>query len=361
MSRADPDDAVKSGSPPGFRQAYADAVIRFGSTFLLCRLLAGLYLAGLAQVDKPTPSPPAITDRARAPAWELREIEGWIIHIRRELIEGVEAELAERALELLRKQLVEIVQVVPASAVKELRRVPLYFSPEYPGRKPTAEFHPDAGWLRANGRDPAMAKAVEFSNFRQFEAEMDRMPNFVLHELAHAYHDRVLPEGFGNPEIKSAYERARTSGKYDRVERRFGTGKANTFERAYAMSDAMEYFAETSEALFSRNDFFPFNRDELKAHDPEMFALLMKLWGVPGVKENTLGCRLLHRHLLPRSDRLDAPPSLSLSNGRIDSAESRFGPSDDVVQRSRQLRRDGRGLMGFQEALPFGPQPVGHG
>jgi len=214
-----------------------------------------------------------------APSYERREVEGWTVHIRRELLDE-EASLTERALDLLRQQLAEIVRVVPAAAVKDLRQVPLYFSPGYPGRKPTAEFHPDAGWLRANGRDPAMAEAIEFSNVRHFEAEMDRMPNFTLHELAHAYHHRVLPQGFANPEVKAAYERARASGRYERVERRFGNGRTNTFERAYAMNDATEYFAEASEAFFSRNDYFPFTRDELKAHDPEMFGLLVKLWGV---------------------------------------------------------------------------------
>jgi len=245
---------------------------------------------------------------AHAPAYDRREVEGWNVHVRRELIESEDI-LTARALELLRKQLVEIVQVVPAPAVKELRRVPLYFSPEYPDRKPTAEFHPDIGWLRANGRDPAMAKAVEFSNVRQFEAEMNRMPNFVLHELAHAYHDRVLPEGFANPELKAAYQRAKAGGKYDRVERRFGNGKSNTFERAYAMNDVMEYFAETSEAFFGRNDFFPFTRDELKTHDPEMFALLQRLWGVvpkadaphPGERRSTGN--------LPPSEQLSKKPS----------------------------------------------------
>ena len=150
--------------------------------------------------------------------------------------------------------------------------MPLWVSPEYPGVKPRAEFHPDAGWLRDHGRDPAMAKSVEFTNVRIFEAETRRMPNFALHELAHAYHDRVLAKGFANPEVKAAYERAKASGKYDRVERRHGNGQPNTFERAYAMTNPMEFFAEASEAFFSRNDFFPFMRDELKQHDPEMFA-----------------------------------------------------------------------------------------
>ena len=70
------------------------------------------------------------------------------------------------------------------------------------------------------------------------------------------------------------------AGSYERVEHWHGNGKPNTFERAYAITNPMEYFAETTEAFFSRNDFFPFNREELKQHDPEMLALLAKLWGV---------------------------------------------------------------------------------
>ncbi|MHC1767108.1 MAG: hypothetical protein AB9869_22870 [Verrucomicrobiia bacterium] len=216
---------------------------------------------------------------ALVPAYEKKEVEGWRVLVHRALLE-TEPALTARALELLKTQLAEINRVVPAQVAMSLRQVPLYFSPEYAGFKPTAEFHPDAGWLQANGRDPAMARAVEFSNVRQFEAEMDRMPNFTLHELAHAYHHRVLEEGFANPEIQAAYARAKASGRDDRVERRFGAGKTNTFERAYAMNNPMEYFAETTEAFFSRNDFFPFTRDELQAHDPEMFTLLEKLWGL---------------------------------------------------------------------------------
>jgi dipeptidyl-peptidase-4 len=40
----------------------------------------------------------------------------------------------------------------------------------------------------------------------------------------------------------------------------------------------MEYFAEATEAYFGKNDFFPFNREELKAHDPLMHDLVGKLW-----------------------------------------------------------------------------------
>ena len=88
----------------------------------------------------------------------------------------------------------------PPAAVAELRLVPLYFSPEYPGVPPRAEFHPDAGWLRDHGRNPAMAKGVQFTNIPNFEAETRRMPNFALHELAHAYHDQVL--SYGAPPVR---------------------------------------------------------------------------------------------------------------------------------------------------------------
>ena len=213
------------------------------------------------------------------PIYETRTLRGWTLHINRELL-AADVRQTAKALDLLDRQLKEITEVVPKEAVKKLQEVPLYFNPEYPGVRPSAEYHSGAGWLRAHGRDPAMAKAVEFTNVRTFEAAVNRMPNVVLHELAHAYHDRELPKGFGNPQIAAAFARAKESGKYNKVERHHGNGRPNTFEKAYAITNPMEYFAETTEAYFGRNDFFPFTRDELKKHDPEMFELLGKLWQV---------------------------------------------------------------------------------
>jgi hypothetical protein len=206
---------------------------------------------------------------------EERLIAGWKVH----LSTKVDAAELAKALPLLTTQLQEIGRVVPAKAVAELQKVPLWINPEYPGVQPRAEFHPDADWLRENGRDPVMAKAVEFTNVRIFEEETRRMPNFALHELAHAYHHRTVRMSFGNLEIKAAYEKAKASGSYDRVERKDSEGRSH-MDRAYAMTTPQEYFAECTEAYFSRNDFFPFTRDELKQHDPEMFALLEMLWGI---------------------------------------------------------------------------------
>lgn len=206
--------------------------------------------------------------------YETRDISGWTVHVNRALL-ATNAEATDLALKLLAGQLERIVRVVPRAAVAELRVVPLWMSPEYPGRPPTAEYHPDVRWLRENGRDPAMARGVEFTNIRIFQSECRRMPVFVLHELAHAYHDRVL--GYDHAGIKVAYEKARASGTYDHVKRRDAEGR-ETIDQAYAMSNPQEYFAETTEAFFGTNDFFPFNRTELRRHDPGMFALLKRVW-----------------------------------------------------------------------------------
>jgi dipeptidyl-peptidase-4 len=47
----------------------------------------------------------------------------------------------------------------------------------------------------------------------------------------------------------------------------------------------MEYFAESTEAYFGKNDFFPFNQKELKENDPHMHDLIQKLWNVPSTKK----------------------------------------------------------------------------
>ncbi len=243
---------------------------------IIARSLAGGLLARVLIIM-------AIGVTTTAASFYTNSIEGWQVLVDQRLL--VEDQVAtEKSLGLLRAQLQEIVRVAPAAAVAKLREVSLWFSPEYPGVKPRAEYHPGAGWLRANGRNPAMAKGVEFTNVRSFEAETKRMPNFTLHELAHAYHDRVLAGGFDHAEIKAAYERAKASKTYDKVERWHGNGPLNTWEKAYAMMNPMEYFAETTEAFFSRNDFFPFTRAELEKHDPEMAKLLERLWNPPSAQ-----------------------------------------------------------------------------
>lgn len=207
-----------------------------------------------------------------------REVSGWTVLIDERLLDSEEQTAkTETALRLLKKQLDEIIEVVPAPAVAKLKQVTLYFSPPYKSHGQRAEYHPGAGWLEKNGRDPVMVHCVEFTNINRFEEETRRMPNFALHELAHAYHHRFCEQGFGNQPIREAYQRALASGSYNSVDRQDSRGRIRK-DRAYAMTNPQEYFAETTEAFFSKNDFFPFNRQQLEAHDPAAVAVLDRIW-----------------------------------------------------------------------------------
>ncbi|NNJ24389.1 metallopeptidase [Alienimonas chondri] len=208
---------------------------------------------------------------------QTRNVHGWTVHVSDALLADRPQEV-EAALPLIEKQLGEVARLLPAKPLAAVRTVPIWLSPTYDGVRPTAEYHPNAGWLKQNGRRPALVRSVELTNVSILPREHERMPMLMLHELAHAYHHQTL--GFDDPRVIRVYDAAKQSGRYDAVRRRDGPGKAERVERAYAITNHKEYFAESTEAYFGRNDFFPYTREELKRHDPRMHDLVAKLWAV---------------------------------------------------------------------------------
>jgi hypothetical protein len=198
-----------------------------------------------------------------------RPIQGWTVRVNRSLLED-RRELGAKALALLDRKLAEIAREVPGRACAQLRKVPIWLGVD-DGHAPCAEYHPSSEWLRSHGYNPDKAKAVEIGNAARFLEWSADQPSMVLHELAHAYRDRVL--GYDNPTKQAAYARAAQGRHYDRVRH-----KSGKLQKAYALENARGYFAEGTEALFGRNDFYPFSRDELKRHDPELYSLLERLW-----------------------------------------------------------------------------------
>ncbi len=214
---------------------------------------------------------------AASPAYETREMSGWTVKVRADFPPEDRPAVAQ-ALKLMAVQMAKIARAVPEPALSRLREFPLYVAPAYPGFPPGGMYHPDSGWLVEHRRDPAMAGGVEITNVRIFDKETARMPFFILHELAHAYHDRVL--GLDDEDILDAYRQAVAGGRYDAVEQVNWPGQPHTRARAYALTDFKEYFAESTEAFFGRNDFYPFTRADLKKTDPVMFEVLTRKWGV---------------------------------------------------------------------------------
>ena len=85
--------------------------------------------------------------------------------------------------------------------------------------------------------------------------------------------------------MKAAYNHAMAAGKY--VNTAYRLDKNTLIEhyddyyhaKVYATTNQMEYFSEICEAYWGENDYFPFNYEDLKAYDPEGFALMEKVWG----------------------------------------------------------------------------------
>jgi hypothetical protein len=213
-----------------------------------------------------SPPPPAFEPTS---SYAVQQVEGWKVYVHKRLLEE-EKELGRQTLELLRTKLYDVTRMVPKGALAKLRQVPIWV--EINPKVACACYHPSRGWLQGHGFNPDKAKSVEIGGPRNFLSWTRHQPNMVLHELAHAYHHQVL--GYGHPGIKAAFKRAVDSKSYESV-LLFNGRKV----RHYALTSDQEYFAETSEAYFGTNDFYPFVRAELEAHDPEMFKLLGKLWG----------------------------------------------------------------------------------
>ena len=201
-----------------------------------------------------------------------RDIEGWKVHVEPALLDGEHREEGAKALAMLANHLQRIKILIPAGPLEKMQKLEIWIEHSHPTLK-SKQYHPSRDWLVANRHDPRLARKVHIPQARDLlsREQMLKHPAVVLHELAHAYHDQIL--SFDRPEIIAAYEKAKAAGHYESVLAH--TGKT---VKHYGLTTRQEYFAEGTEAFFYRNDFYPFVRAELKAHDPALHDLLMKIW-----------------------------------------------------------------------------------
>ena len=226
-------------------------------------------MCGVCSFARAAETTPASKRFVPTTKYATTRVAGWTVRVNRELL-TTQSDLGSNALALLAVKLRDITNTVPAHACDALKRVPIWLGVN-DGHAPCAEYHPSKDWLARNGYNPDKAKGVEIGHARKFLDWSPQQPAMILHELAHAYHDQVL--GFSDRRIRQAYEHAKADGLYESVTRHNGKK-----ERAYALTDDHEYFAEATEAFFGTNDFYPFTRAELKQHDPKIFKILEEVW-----------------------------------------------------------------------------------
>ena len=181
-------------------------------------------------------------------------------------------ELADEAFKALANHLQRIKWIIPKEKHEALQNLRIWI--ELSHELKSMQYHPGAGWLKSHGYDPRLVNHVHIPQARDLikRSTWAKHPYVILHELAHSYHDQVL--SFDHPQIKAAWDNAKETGILKDV--LLYTGR--TVDH-YGLTNHKEYFAESTEAYFGVNDFYPFVRAELKEHDPRMFETLKEIWG----------------------------------------------------------------------------------
>lgn len=144
--------------------------------------------------------------------------------------------------------------------------------PEHATLAPKDHWDKRARGLGASTDRPAVSGAEE--NLLGYPDDRYKGENILLHEFSHTIHTmamNALEPGF-DASVKTLYEAARKKGLWDRT---------------YAMENHLEYFAEGVQSWFDVNlESNPPNgihnhvntRKELEAYDPELAALLRKVF-----------------------------------------------------------------------------------
>ncbi len=240
--------------------------------YYLCLMACLLGLPAEAQDTpaKKTAQQPITEDR-----FEVRNLEGWTIFTNRE-VQKLYPEEAAKTMEHLRWELYQIKLAAPAFAVRNLQENNAIWI-EY-DEKVSLSYHPGRSWLIERKytipRDPESFMSL---SVKTHLGDSYRHPFVVFHELAHGYdaHFNSKGDGYGNQETRANYDRMMKEGKYEKI--KLWDGRIASH---YARTNHMEYWAESSEAYFAVNDFYPFVRAELREHDPKMAQIIERYWGV---------------------------------------------------------------------------------
>lgn len=152
-----------------------------------------------------------------------------------------------------------------------------------------ARYNPDKNWLINNGLIPEKEKAIEITNVNNYVNWTNlNQPYMLLHELTHAlYHQKF---NNNHPAVTYAYNQAIASGKYQGssyktnigsyadVNYHAGNNVYKKVAKAYAITNQYEYFSEITEAYFGKNDYYPFNKEDLKNYDPIGYKTVEIIW-----------------------------------------------------------------------------------
>jgi len=218
------------------------------------------------------------------------KVHDYLVHVNKDLL-TLGNEKVQIAMDILEDRLVDAAAVIPKGALKQLEKIPFFV--EAKNSFATAEkvngvalasmYFPigqkyEGVPVEKQGGIEIAAPAFLLEPWQKSTNKLN--PYWMLHEMAHAYHDRVL--GMDNKRVREAYNSAQVKKLYDEVEMKtIGWNNRIEIQRkpAYARTNELEYFAELSVAYLAENWQYPYTAESLRKHDPSGYALMKEVWG----------------------------------------------------------------------------------
>jgi hypothetical protein len=267
---------------------------------------------------KPPPQPKnnGFTDPPRG--YKRQVMEGFVLWIHEDVLKhNEESTLRRKPLEVLELELKTIVRIMRPEAVKILRNLLIWVEwddrIELGGNGRAVAVYVGGNQLAVfgEGRHPLKVNNITILSLNLLTREHQPPPDadlkdekldrcVLLHEMAHAVHHYYL--GFDNPLVKETYKQAMERSLYNQAK----DINDKVIPRPYASVNDHEYFAEISCAYLDRLYYFPFNRADLKSHDPLGYKLMEQVWGK--TKEQ------LAQEKAAKSEKTKPPPATTQAN-----------------------------------------------
>lgn len=192
----------------------------------------------------------------------------------------------ETLLTLIAAHLAILENNISAEILMRLRTVNIWLTDNACGHT-AAYYHRKTAdaWLERNGRPPEMAGSTEFCRVDHL-VEGDNLSGYLIHELAHGYHEHYLRDGFDNSIVLNAYDRQWPLRLYHNVLQADG----DVDDEGHANSNAIEYFAHLSNKYLGTDGEYPFVSAELRRHDNYGWQLADAVWTNGRLTSEWLSC-----------------------------------------------------------------------
>ncbi len=205
----------------------------------------------------------------------IKQDSQWSIFIE-ESLQKKDFELSVKAADKLEKYLKIVFKKLPKHTHEKLKNVKFYLmhgekSPNG-GRKKGMSYIRKGEPKNYDYLDPRWENVIVIYSAKNLMYLNDLWSKKALvHELAHAWHLLNFPDN--HVPIIQAFNKAKKKGLYQKVK----TVKGEIKNKAYAIKNHREYFAELSAMYFVGADYYPFSRKRLKRYDLFEYQAIEKL------------------------------------------------------------------------------------